>query len=161
MPILNYRENLCIFVRPSVWMHVSPWSNYLYLPQVSELLPRRKSGTIWNIIPRAASLDFSLNNNYCRSINKFNDWCWWWLTKMVIMILLLQLMIIKSAPIGVWEVKLEIMKDWPTNQPTDGHEGSYGSFTSYNCNDYDYINSYFDYYCDNDKNNGNDKNNYF
>ena len=27
-------------------------------------------------------------------------------------------------------MKFEIMPDRPTNQQTDGHEGSYGSFTS-------------------------------
>ena len=29
-----------------------------------------------------------------------------------------------SAPIGAWEVKLEIMTDRPTDQPTDAHNGS-------------------------------------
>ena len=32
----------------------------------------------------------------------------------------------KSAPIGSWEVKLEIMRD----RPTKGHKGSLGSLTS-------------------------------
>ena len=40
------------------------------------------------------------------------------------------------TPIGAWEVKLEIMTDQqtngPTDRPTDGHEGSWGSFTSIN-----------------------------
>ena len=31
---------------------------------------------------------------------------------------------ITSAPIEAWKVKLYIMTDMPTDQPTDGHEGS-------------------------------------
>ena len=35
-----------------------------------------------------------------------------------------------TVRIGAWVVKIEIMTARPTDQPTDGYDGSQGSFTS-------------------------------